>query len=207
MVATQLQARDIYDPRVLEAFQQVPRHEFVSPEQAVESYGDYPLAIGCGQTISQPYIVAVMTQALALTGKETVLEVGTGSGYQTAILACLARHVFSIECFAELSVSAQERLARLGYPNVTCLVGDGSAGYADAAPYEAIVVTAAAPHVPQCLTRQLTDDGRLVIPVGNIYSQELLLVRRRNQELDEVPLSGCRFVPLTGKHGWQGGLN
>lgn len=202
MVECQLRQRDITDPRVLEAFREVPRHEFVPPEHVSQAYEDCPLPIGEGQTISQPYMVAVMTQAPGLTGNEIVLEVGTGSGYQAAILSRLARHIYSIEAYASLSTTAQERLARLGFANITCLVGDGSQGYPDAAPYDAILVTAAAPSVPTVLTDQLREGGRLVIPVGEIYSQELLLVTKQSGKLSQETINYCRFVPLTGKYGW-----
>ncbi|MGH7754275.1 MAG: protein-L-isoaspartate(D-aspartate) O-methyltransferase, partial [Gemmatimonadales bacterium] len=185
-------------------FFEVPRHEFVLPEHIAEAYEDHPLPIGEGQTISQPYMVAVMTEALRLTGRETLLEVGTGSGYQTAILARLARHVYTIEKYASLSAAAQQRLQRLGTVNVTFLVGDGSQGYPDAAPYEAILVTAAAPDVPWTLTDQLAENGRLVIPVGEMQSQELVLVWKHDAQLARRTLNCCRFVPLTGKYGWGG---
>lgn len=204
MVETQLRSRDITDARVLEAFQAVPRHEFVPPEHITQAYDDCPLPIGEGQTISQPYMVAAMTQALALSGVETVLEVGTGSGYQAAILARLARRVYTIERYASLSTSACERLQRLGYTNVTCLVGDGSQGYPPAAPYHGILVAAGAPRVPPVLTDQLAEGGRLVIPVGDIASQELLLVQKKGSKFSQYTINYCRFVPLTGKYGWGG---
>lgn len=207
MVESQLRAREIKDPCVLEAFRTVPRHEFVLPEQVNQAYEDYPLPIGEGQTISQPYIVAAMTEALALTGEETVLEVGTGSAYQAAILSLLARHVYTIEKYESLHARAKERLERLGYRNVTCLLGDGSQGYPPAAPYDGILVTAAAPHVPRALTDQLAEGGRLVIPVGEMHSQELVLVRKQEDELTQQIINYCRFVPLTGKYGWGGCTN
>ncbi len=204
MVETQLRSRDISDPRVLGAFQNVPRHEFVSPDQADQAYEDCPLPIGEGQTISQPYIVAAMTEALALTGEERVLEVGTGSGYQAAILSLLAREVCTIEQHESLSQRAQERLARLGYTNITCVVGDGTLGYPPAAPYDGIVVAAAAPRIPQALVDQLADGGRLVIPVGDMFSQELLGLRKQAGRLEQRIINYCRFVPLTGRDGWGG---
>jgi len=206
MVESQLRSRDISDPRVLEAFLAVPRHEFVPPEQREQAYDDCPLPIGEGQTISQPYMVAAMTQALSLTGVETVLEVGTGSGYQAAILARLAARVYTIEQIAGLSLAARERLERLGCANVTCLVGDGSQGYAAAAPYDGILVAAGAPRVPAPLTEQLAEGGRLVIPVGDFHSQELLLVQKRQGRITQQVVNYCRFVPLTGKFGWGGPL-
>lgn len=204
MVEWQLRRRGICDPRLLEIFQEVPRHEFVFPEHVGQAYEDCPLPIGEGQTISQPYMVAIMTEVLELAGDETALEVGTGSGYQAAILSHLVRHMYTIEKHATLAARAQERLARLGYTNITCLVGDGSQGYAEAAPYDAVLVTAAAPGVPQLLTEQLAEGGRLVIPVGEMYSQELLLVRKQHAELSQKTINYCRFVPLTGKYGWGG---
>lgn len=204
MVEWQLRRREISDPRVLEAFLDVPRHEFVLPEHIAEAYEDHPLPIGEGQTISQPYMAAVMTEALRLAGSETLLEVGTGSGYQTAILARLARRIYSIEKYASLSSRAQEHLARLEVKNVTCLVGDGSQGYPEAAPYHGIVVTAAAPAVPPALTEQLAEGGRLVIPIGDLQSQELVLVWKHGAQLAQRTINYCRFVPLTGKFGWGG---
>jgi protein-L-isoaspartate(D-aspartate) O-methyltransferase len=204
MVESQLRAREIRDSKILEAFEVVPRHEFVLPDHIAQAYDDCPLPIGEGQTISQPYIVAAMTEALALAEGETVLEVGTGSGYQAAILAGLARRVYTIEQQSSLAARAQERLQRLGYSNVTCLVGDGSEGYQPAAPYDGILVAAAAPLIPETLTNQLAEGGRLVIPVGDMHSQELVLVRKQKDELSQQTINYCRFVPLTGKHGWGG---
>lgn len=204
MVNSQLKERGIRDPRVLEAFLTVPRHEFVLAEHVSQAYEDCPLPIGLGQTISQPYMVAAMTEALELQGKEKVLEVGTGSGYQSAILARLAGHIFTIERYPELSARAQERLERRGCANVTCVIGDGSQGYPEAAPYDSIVVTAGSPRVPQALTDQLAEGGRLVIPVGDMFSQELLLVQRNENQITQQTINYCRFVPLTGKGGWDG---
>ncbi|MGH9862372.1 MAG: protein-L-isoaspartate(D-aspartate) O-methyltransferase [Candidatus Acidiferrales bacterium] len=204
MVESQLRGRDITDSRVLEAFLAVPRELFVSPEHVSQAYEDCPLPIGEGQTISQPYMVAAMTQALHLTGEETVLEIGTGSGYQTAILARLARRLYTIEKYASLSSQARQRLEQFGYANITCVVGDGSQGYPEAAPFDAILVTAGAPRIPAALTDQLAEDGRLVIPVGDIQSQELILVEKKESELSQQTINYCRFVPLTGKYGWGG---
>lgn len=204
MVETQLRSRDIRDQRVLDAFAEVPRHEFVPSEQIRHAYEDCPLPIGEGQTISQPYIVAAMTEALGLTGVEKVLEVGTGSGYQAAILGRLAGYVCTVERYASLSARAQAALERLGYDNVTCIVGDGSEGYATESPYDGILVTAAAPDIPQALTEQLADGGRLVIPVGEIYTQDLILVKKQGTRTVQKTINYCRFVPLTGKYGWGG---
>lgn len=203
MVETQLRRRGIRDPHVLEVFHEVPRHEFVQPEDIGRAYEDHPLPIGEGQTISQPYMVALMTEALALTEEDTVLEIGTGSGYQVAVLSRLAGYVHTMEWFADLSAQADERLQRLGYDNVTCLVGDGSEGHPPSAPYDAILVTAAAPEAPQTLLDQLAEDGRLVIPVGGLDLQDLLLLRKRDGVIEKANLTGCRFVPLTGRHGWR----
>jgi protein-L-isoaspartate(D-aspartate) O-methyltransferase len=204
MVEWQLRQRGIHARRVLEALRQIPRHEFVPPLLVAQAYDDCPLPIGEGQTISQPYMVAAMTEAAELTGGETVLEVGTGSGYQAAILARLAARVYTIEQYASLSALARERLRHLGITNVTCIVGDGSLGYPEAAPYDAIVVTAGAPEVPPTLLEQLADGGRLVIPVGRCDSQELLLVRKRGAEVTRETVNYCRFVPLSGRYGWSG---
>jgi len=204
MVELQMRQRGIKDERVLAAFLEVPRHEFVLPEYLAEAYEDHPLPIGEGQTISQPYMVAVMTEALELQGDERVLDIGTGSGYQTAILARLAHEVYSIEKYESLARQAEARLQRLGFTNVTVVVGDGSQGYPPAAPYHGIVVTAGAPHVPSVLVEQLVDQGRLVIPVGDMYSQELLQVRKQGGKITQRTINYCRFVPLTGKYGWGG---
>lgn len=204
MVELQMRQRGIKDERILAAFLEVPRHEFVPPEYLSEAYEDHPLPIGEGQTISQPYMVAVMTEALELQGDERVLDVGTGSGYQTAILARLVREVYSIEKYESLAHQAEERLRWLGISNATVVVGDGSQGYPPAAPYHGIVVTAGAPRVPPALVEQLLDQGRLVIPVGDMYSQELLQVCKQGGKTTQRTINYCRFVPLTGKYGWGG---
>jgi protein-L-isoaspartate(D-aspartate) O-methyltransferase len=198
MVAEQIQARGVRDPLVLAALRTVPRHLFVSPPAAEEAYGDQAVPIGHGQTISQPYIVAFMTEALGLKGGEKVLEVGTGSGYQAAVLSQIARQVYSIEIVAPLAAEARERLARLGYRNVEVRSGDGYQGWPEEAPFDAIIVTAAAPRVPEPLKAQLKDGGRLVIPVGDQY-QELIVITRRGQAYDERRVLPVRFVPMTGK--------
>ncbi len=205
MVEQQLRARDIRDERVLEAMMAVPRHLFVAPEMAECAYTDQPLAIGRGQTISQPYMVAAMTEALQLEGTERVLEVGAGSGYQAAILGKLAREVIALELEPSLAESAAERLARLGFANVRVLAGDASGGYPEMAPYDGIVVSAAARSVPQPLVDQLAEGGRLLIPVGPEDSQELLRLRRTSGGLTREVLHYCRFVPLLGRHGQQEG--
>jgi protein-L-isoaspartate(D-aspartate) O-methyltransferase len=188
----------VRDARVLAALRTVPRHLFVPPASAEEAYGDHPLPIGHGQTISQPYIVAFMTEALGLTGGETVLEVGTGSGYQAAVLSRIAKQVYSIEIVAPLATEARERLARAGYRNVQVRVADGYQGWADVGPFDAIMVTAAAPKVPEPLKAQLRDGGRLVIPVGD-ENQELMVITRRGDRFEERRVLPVRFVPMTGK--------
>ena len=204
MVETQLRRRGIRDERVLRAMGEVPRHEFVPRELLREAYDDHPLPIGGGQTISQPYIVAQMVEALALEGRERVLEVGTGSGYEAAVLARLAARVYTIECDAALARTARERLNRLGFGDTVVVIeGDGSAGYAPEAPYDGILVAAAAPEVPVQLVEQLVEGGRLVIPVGERDSQELRLLRKLDGSPVVSKLGYCRFVPLLGAQGWE----
>ena len=202
MVESQLQHRGIRDQRVLEAMLQIPRHLFVPEAYRSQAYGDHPIPIGENQTISQPFIIAVSLQALALSGSESVLEVGTGSGYQTALLAVLARTVYSVERFATLARGAETMLAGLGVNNVRVIVGDGSHGLREFAPFDAILVSAAAPSVPQSLLEQLSETGRMVIPVGPPHAQELQLVRKRNGNPVVEGLEGCRFVPLVGAEGY-----
>lgn len=196
MVDSQLRARGISDSRILTAMQRVPRHEFVAPELQRQAYEDHPLPIGEGQTISQPLIVAITLLAMNLEGNETVLEVGTGSGYQTALLAELARQVYTVERHESLAHSAEIVLRRLGYNNVTVKTGDGSVGLPEKAPFDAIVVSAAAPRIPAYLFEQLLPGGRMVIPVGTPSAQELQLVKKRDNEMIVSPICACRFVPL-----------
>ncbi|MFH1460778.1 MAG: protein-L-isoaspartate(D-aspartate) O-methyltransferase [Candidatus Omnitrophota bacterium] len=203
MVEFQLMARGIKDTRVLDVFLKIPRHEFVPEELIKSAYEDCPLPIGNGQTISQPYMVALMTELLGLTGREKVLELGTGSGYQTAVLAELAKEVYSIERIKKLSKAAWEQLQRFNYSNVKLEVGDGSLGWAEFAPYDAIIVTASAPETPKILIEQLKDNGRLVIPVGGRFSQELLLIEKEPGEIKTHEICGCVFVPLLGEQGWR----
>jgi protein-L-isoaspartate(D-aspartate) O-methyltransferase len=199
MATEQIASRGVTDARVLDAFRRVPRHAFVPESQQAEAYEDHPVPIGHGQTISQPYIVAFMTEALGLHGGETVLEVGTGCGYQSAILAEIAGRVYTVEIVPSLAAEAEARLARLGYSNVTTRVGDGYAGWPEAAPFDAIVVTAAAPRIPEPLLAQLRDGGRLVIPIGaDSLDQELRLVVCRGDGFEERRLLPVRFVPMTG---------
>jgi protein-L-isoaspartate(D-aspartate) O-methyltransferase len=202
MVEEQLVYRGIRDHQVLTAMRKVPRHLFVPLNLRQSSYTDGPLAIGSGQTISQPYMVALMVELLALTGTEKVLELGTGSGYETAILAELCQSVVSIERMAALAQNAQKILAELGYTNVAIIVEDGTAGYAAQAPYQAIVVSAGAPSIPEALVEQLDEGGRLVIPVGDQYMQTLVVGIKKNGRLETQNNVNCTFVPLIGKAGW-----
>ena len=198
MVAEQIQGRDVADPRVLAAMRKVPRHRFVPEQLRQESYDDHPLPIGEGQTISQPYIVAIMSQLLQLTGGERVLEVGTGSGYQAAVLAELAKEVYSIEIVEPLARRASATLRELGYAGVAVRAGDGYLGWPEAAPFDAIIVTAAPDHIPPPLVDQLKIGGRLVIPVGE-RSQELLQCVKTPDGLPCASVIPVRFVPLTGE--------
>ncbi|MGH7774376.1 MAG: protein-L-isoaspartate(D-aspartate) O-methyltransferase [Candidatus Binatia bacterium] len=202
MVQEQLVARGIKDPRVLKAMGKVPRHLFVEEALGDRAYDDGPLPIGEKQTISQPYMVGLMTEALELGGDERVLEVGTGSGYQTAVLAELSLNVFSIEKVRSLAVRARALLDELGYYNVAIHVGDGTLGFSDHAPFDAILVTAGSPGLPQPLVDQLSVGGRLVIPLGDEQSQVLKRVRRTASGVEEEHLGECRFVKLWGKYGW-----
>ena len=196
MVAEQLRGRGISDERVLDAMARVPRHAFAPERFRDQAYEDHPLPIGEGQTISQPYIVALMLQVLAVASSDKVLEVGTGSGYVTALLGELAASVFSIERHAVLADSARERLGAMGYQNIRIVVGDGSRGFAEAARYDAIIVSAAARELPLKLVEQLADGGRLILPVGSGEAQQLQLIRKRNGEARIFPREMCRFVPL-----------
>lgn len=203
MIEKQLRRRGIRDERVLAAMDCVPRHAFVPEKSREHAYEDSPLPIGEGQTISQPYIVAAMTSVLQLTGSERVLEVGTGCGYQAAVLALLAAEVYTIESRAELASAAAERLARLGYANVHVHCGDGTLGLAEFAPFDAILVAAAAPAVPQPLLAQLAEGGRMILPVGDDANQELRLVEKFGGQTRLRALDPCRFVPLVGRYGWR----
>jgi protein-L-isoaspartate(D-aspartate) O-methyltransferase len=203
MVERQLRGRGIRDERVLRAMERVPRQEFVAEASRPEAYEDHPIGIGDCQTISQPYIVAVMLQALAMGPGDKVLEIGTGSGYQTALLAELAAEVYSIERHAALARAAESVLARLGYRNVQLFLRDGSQGLAEFSPYDAIVVSAAAPEIPASLWAQLGEEGRMVIPVGPAEAQQLRLIEKRNGRPQTSMLEGCRFVPLVGREGYK----
>jgi len=205
MVDTQIEARGVGDPRVLAAMRRVPRHLFVPQGLWDQSYNDYPLPIGEDQTISQPYIVALMTEALELRETDKVLEIGTGSGYQAAILAELAAEVYSLDRLASLAETARKVLESLGYKNLHLRAGDGTLGWPEDAPFDAILVTAGAPQVPRPLVEQLALGGRLVIPVGDRFSQTLTRVRKTKDGVKYDYLGGCRFVKLIGKYGWQAG--
>lgn len=203
MVETQLKRRGITDSRVLAAMAKIPRHLFVPKHLGEQAYGDYPLPIGEDQTISQPYIVALMTQALELKDTDKVLELGAGSGYQAALLGELADQVYTIERLPSLAQAAEQALTALGYTNVQVRVADGTLGWSEEAPFDAMLVTAGSPQIPPPLVEQLAMGGRLVIPVGDSYSQTLTRVRRTPDGLKHEYLGGCRFVKLIGKHGWE----
>jgi protein-L-isoaspartate(D-aspartate) O-methyltransferase len=203
MVERQLRQRGIRDERLLAAMSKVPRHEFVSPQSQGEAYADRPVAIPEQQTTSQPYMIAAMIQAAEVKAEDRVLEVGAGSGYQTALLAELASQVFAVERHASLTEAARNTLERLGYRNARVVTGDGSLGLAEAAPFDTIIVSAAAPRIPPALTEQLAVGGRLVVPVGDSEQQQLQLVLRNADGTTSVStLEGCRFVPLIGQQGF-----
>ena len=205
MVDTQIRSRGIRDVRVLRAMEEIPRHLFVEEALRDQAYNDNPLPIGERQTISQPYIVALMTEALALQGMEKVLEIGTGSGYQTAVLAQIADRVCSIERIASLAGAARRMLDYLNAYNVAIRVGDGTFGWKEESPFDAILVTAGAPKIPSLLIEQLKAGGRLVIPVGDRYTQTLIRATRLSEktlDIKKEDLGGCRFVDLIGEHGW-----
>jgi protein-L-isoaspartate(D-aspartate) O-methyltransferase len=206
MVARQIRARGIISARVLDAMAAVPRHEFVPIEARASAYSDEALPIGGGQTISQPFIVAAMSDALQLSGNERVLEIGGGCGYQAAVLSLLAQDVVVVELRASLASESRERLARLGYSNVRVEQGDGSLGWPAGAPYDAILVSAAAPATPPPLVEQLAEGGCLVIPVGDSERQSMLRIVKRSGRLAQESLLTCRFVPLLGRHGWPDSL-
>jgi len=203
MVERQIEARGITNPYVLAALRKVPRHLFVSEALMDQAYGDFPLPIGEQQTISQPYIVAEMTQALDLKKDDRVLEIGTGSGYQAAVLAEIVFRVYTIERIYSLFVKTRSLFDRLHYHNIVTKYSDGTSGWPDQSPFEAIIVTAGAPKIPKVLVNQLAVGGRLVIPVGNQYSQELVKITREESGLETTRLGGCRFVKLVGEHGWR----
>lgn len=203
MIEEQLVSRGITDTRVLGAMAQIERHLFVEEALQERAYDDKPLPIGSRQTISQPFMVGLMTQTLGLQGHERILEIGTGCGYQTAVLAELAANVFSIERISTLAVRARNLLDRLGYYNVATRVGDGTLGWSDEAPFDAIVVTAGTPQVPRPLIAQLADRGRLVFPIGEEELQTLVRIRKEGERLREEYFGECRFVKLVGRYGWE----
>jgi protein-L-isoaspartate(D-aspartate) O-methyltransferase len=203
MVEEQLIPRGITDPLTLQAMRAVPRHEFVDDAFGARAYGDHPLPIGSGQTISQPYIVALMTQALQLQGHERVLEIGTGSGYQAAVLSRICEKVYTIERIDSLLGKARKTFDRLHYHNIVSRIDDGTVGWPDEAPFDAILVTAGGPKIPQPLVDQLADQGRMVIPVGGPEVQELQLVEKKEDEIWVRTIEQVRFVSLIGTHGWQ----
>ncbi len=203
MIREQLIPRGIRDQRVLDAMAAVPRHIFVQDALRSQAYGDFSMPIGLNQTISQPYIVALMTQALELQGEETVLEIGTGCGYQTAVLARLAERVFSIERLKELHIRARHTLDQIQVFNAICTTDDGTLGWPQYSPFDAIIVTAGGPDIPQALIDQLADPGRLVIPIGDRDSQELVVLKKENGEISRQVIEKVRFVSLIGSQGWQ----
>ena len=202
MVESQIRRRGVTNEGVLQAMDTVPRHEFVQPFWIHQAYADEPLPIGHGQTISQPYIVAAMVASLALTGSENVLEIGTGCGYQAAVVSLLAREVHSVEILPDLAQPAAERLQRLGYFNVHVHCGDGTLGWRESSPYDAILIAAAAPAVPEPLVEQLAEGGQLIAPVGDEDKQALQLITKSEGKLIVQQGGPCRFVPLMGRHGW-----
>ena len=203
MVRNQIESRGIKDPRVLSAFRKVPRHLFVSEALRDQAHGDYPLPIGEQQTISQPYIVAEMTQALQLDKADRVLEIGTGSGYQAAILAQLVYRVYTIERIRSLHMQARNLFDKLHYHNIVTRYADGTKGWQKESPFNAIIVTAGAPEIPDVLVKQLVPGGRLVLPVGNQHTQELIKIDRGEKDFQQTNLGGCRFVKLVGEYGWK----
>lgn len=204
MVDRQLRARGISDPDVLGAFEQVPRERFIPADRIHDAYGDFPVPIGCGQTISQPYVVATMIQELGIGPDHRVLDVGAGSGYQTAILAKLAGHVYAIERLEELEARARATLAEMAIANVTFRIGDGSLGWPDHAPFDRIICGAAAPDVPAPWLAQLADGGRIVLPVGTIESQTIVVVEKAGGQTTRREICEVRFVKLIGRQGWPG---
>lgn len=202
MVETQIQARGISNKGVLDAMRKVERHKFVPKNLQDEAYQDKALTIGEGQTISQPYMVAIMTELLELTGQEKVLEIGTGLGYQTAILAELSRDVFTVERIKTLSDKAKENLLSLGYKNIHIIVGDGTVGLDKHKPFDRIIITAAAPDIPLLLIEEMKEGGILIAPIGERFSQILIKGRKKNNVLEKESYTPCTFVPLIGKYGW-----
>jgi protein-L-isoaspartate(D-aspartate) O-methyltransferase len=203
MEHTQLVPRGIRDKAVLSAMRTVPRHLFVDESMQYRAYDDMALPIGEGQTISQPYMVAAMTELLGLTGKEKVLEIGTGSGYQAAVLAHLAKEVFTVERIASLAEKAAQRFRDLSYFNIHVKIGDGTLGWPEEAPFDGIIITAASPKIPDPLKEQISEDGIIVIPVGSRFSQQLIKIIKTKSGFEEQYHTPCVFVPLIGEHGWK----
>jgi protein-L-isoaspartate(D-aspartate) O-methyltransferase len=203
MVEEQLMPRGIKDPRVLEVFSKVERHQFIPEDLRGSAYADYPVPIGEGQTISQPFIVALMTESLEIGPEDKILEIGTGSGYQAAILAELAKEVYTIERIESLAKKAEALLKDLGYNNITIKVDDGTLGWKENAPFNKIIITAASPRIPLPLTEQLAENGKLILPLGETFSQVLTLVEKKANQLKHQQICGCVFVPLVGKYGWK----
>jgi protein-L-isoaspartate(D-aspartate) O-methyltransferase len=203
MVEEQLLRRDIKDERVLEVFKKIERHKFIPKDLITNAYADFPVPIGENQTISQPYIVALMTEQLSLTGEEKILEIGTGSGYQTAILAELAKEVYSIERLEYLNKRAEIVLKELGYKNIKMKVDDGTLGWPEFAPFDRIIITAASPRIPLPLIEQLKENGKLILPLGESLGQVLTLVEKKKDKLESIRICGCVFVPLIGKYGYR----
>jgi protein-L-isoaspartate(D-aspartate) O-methyltransferase len=204
MVEEQLIPRGIKDKKVLDAFKKIERHRFIPEELRESAYADFPVPIGQGQTISQPYIVALMTECLGLTGKEKVLEIGTGSGYQTGILAELTKEIYSIERFDNLAKNAEKVLGELGFTNIKIKVADGSLGWVEESPFDRIIITAASTRIPLPLIEQLKENGKLILPLGESFSQVLTVVEKKGNKLESIEVCGCVFVPLVGKYGSAG---
>ncbi|MDM8517646.1 protein-L-isoaspartate(D-aspartate) O-methyltransferase [Desulfobacterales bacterium HSG16] len=204
MIKRQVEARGVTDPDVLAAMRKIPRHAFVNEALMDQAYGDYPLPIGHQQTISQPYIVAEMTQSLELEKNDRVLEIGTGSGYQTAILSQIVYRVYTVERIYSLYVETRKLFDKLKYHNIVTRYSDGTSGWKDESPFDAIIVTAGAPEIPEPLVGQLADGGRMVIPVGDEYSQDLIKIRKKGGDIQTTSLGACRFVKLIGEYAWQG---
>jgi protein-L-isoaspartate(D-aspartate) O-methyltransferase len=205
MVEDQIKRRGITDKRILAAMEEIPRHTFVEEGLKGVAYQDGPLPIGMDQTISQPYIVALMTELLDVSDEHKVLEIGTGSGYQAAVISRVAMSVISVERIPELYKKAKKTLRKLGYNNITVVMADGSIGYREFAPYDRIMVTAASPSVPEELKEQLADEGKIVIPVGGMYTQQLVVLKKEGDKIIKTESIGVRFVPLLGKKGWENG--
>jgi len=203
MVDCQIKARGTNDEKILKSMREIPRHLFVPEKQRSYAYEDFPIPIGEGQTISQPHIIALMTEMLQLKGNEKVLEIGTGSGYQAAILSQIAKEVYTVEKIEPLGLKAERLFKELGYENIKVKIGDGTEGWSEYAPYDGIIVTAGSPQIPKPLIEQLSENGRIVIPTGDSFSQDLIAGEKIKGELIKRTICGCVFVPLIGKYGWE----